>query len=537
MTMADRSGAGIAGHVGRIVKRIAASTGWRRRGWLALFGALAALALPPIHAVVFLPVAFSGLLVLMDGDARPRAGFAAGWWFGLGHFVVGTYWLSNSMLTDPARYGWMIPFAIGGLSAVLAVFPALAACATTWLRPQGPARVLVLAIAWTVAEWLRGWVLTGFPWNLIGYAWAFSDSMNQFAAWFGIWGLSFVTVAASATPALLVDWRGARRTGEMHTVRRKPAVAAVALAIVALAAVWFVGSERLAGADSAPVPDVRLRLVQPNIDPARKGNNDLRLANLARHLALTIDTPGFDKVTHVIWPETAIMFLLDREYDVRRAVAAVVPTDGLLLSGAPRAEQGGQERIWNSMAAIDGEGAILATYDKFHLVPYGEYVPWRSLMPFVSKLTPGETDFSAGPGPRTLRLPGLPPVGPLICYEVIFPGRVADPSDRPDWLLNLTNDGWFGRSTGPYQHLVSARLRAVEEGLPIVRSANTGISAVIDAYGRIGDRKGLGEAGVLDVDLPRPAAALTWYARFGDWTAAGLLLMAALAVYLMRNWR
>ncbi|MGH6931024.1 MAG: apolipoprotein N-acyltransferase [Dongiaceae bacterium] len=534
----DNRAVGALGYIEYLHERLLALNGWRRRGALFILGGVGALALPPIYAILLLAAAFTGLLILLDQSARRRAAFMTGWWFGLGHFVVGTYWISNSMLTDPVRYGWMIPFAICGLSAVLALFPALATGATASLRPQGPSRILVLAIAWTSTEWLRGWVLTGFPWNLLGYAWAFSDAMNQFAALFGIWGLSFVTVTAMSAPALLFDWAGLRRQGDSRMVRPR-ATAVILFGVVALlGAIWAAGADRLAGAGNAMVADVRLRIVQPNIDPGQKGNDDLRLANLARHLALTIDTAAFDKATHVIWPETAILFLLERESEVRRAIAAAVPTNGLLLTGVPRAEPatGTIEEFWNSMAAIDPSGTIIATYDKFHLVPYGEYVPWRWLMPFVSRLTPGENDYSAGPGLRTLHLPGLPPVGPLICYEVIFPGSVVDPSDRPAWLLNLTNDGWFGRSTGPYQHLVSARLRAVEEGLPVVRAANTGISAVIDAYGRITARTGLDEAAVLDSDLPRPIDGLTLYARLGDWAAAGLLLVGAVAAWLMRHW-
>lgn len=532
-------GAGVIACLGTCNGWLAGLTGWRRRGLLFALGAVGALALPPLHVMVMLPIAFSGLLLLLDHDARPRLALTAGWWWGLGHFVIGTYWISNSMLTDPARYGWMIPFAVGGLSAVLAMFPALATGVTAWLRPRGPSRVLTLAIAWTAAEWLRGWVLTGLPWNLIGYSWAFSNAFNQFAAYFGIWGLSFLTVAAAGLPALLFDWTGQRLPGEAISVRVKPAIVMVFGGAIVLAAIWVAGTHRLAGAENGVAPDVRLRIVQPNIEPGQKGNDDLRLANLGRHITMTIESAGFDRVTHVIWPETAILFLLERNAEIRQAISAAVPIGGLLISGVPRAEPstGAITRYWNSMAAIDPAGGVVATYDKSHLVPYGEYVPLRQLMPFVAKLTPGEIDYSAGPGPRTLHLAGLPPVGPLICYEVIFPGAVVDRVDRPAWLLNLTNDGWFGYSTGPYQHLVSARLRAVEEGLPVVRAANTGISAVIDAYGRVTARSELGETAVLDAALPLPLEGLTLYARFGDWAAAGLLLVAATAALSMRNWR
>jgi apolipoprotein N-acyltransferase len=219
------------------------------------------------------------------------------------------------------------------------------------------------------------------------------------------------------------------------------------------------------------------------------------------------------------------------------AVAAAAPERGLLITGVLRTDSpnGDWKEIWNSMAVLDRSGQIVGSYDKFHLVPFGEYVPLHRFLPFISKFTPGIADFSAGPGPRTLRLPGLPPVGPLICYEAIFPGQVVDRSDRPQWLLNITNDGWYGISAGPYQHFVSARLRAVEEGLPVVRAANTGISGVVDPYGRVLAQTQLGEAMALDVDLPQPLQELTPYARWGD--AATAVLLAITASVAFAAWR
>jgi apolipoprotein N-acyltransferase len=274
-------------------------------------------------------------------------------------------------------------------------------------------------------------------------------------------------------------------------------------------------------------PGVRLRLVQANIDQRLKWNPGERAANFGKYLSMT-KGPGFDEVTHVIWPETAIPYVVARDAEARAAIAAVVPPKGLLIAGAIRTTLAAGVKpfqVWNSAHAIDQSARIVGTYDKFHLVPFGEYMPLRGILP-LQKITPGAVDFSAGPGPRTLALPGLPPVGLLICYEVIFPGNVLDRGNRPRWLLNLTNDAWFGESTGPYQHFAAARLRAVEEGLALVRSANTGISAVIDPYGRVIARLGLGVEGVLDSPLPLPLEGLTPYARFGDWIFLGLLAIA-----------
>jgi apolipoprotein N-acyltransferase len=511
------------------------------RGLALVAGALAAAALPPVYALPALIVSFSGLVLMVDRTPRPIAAIALGWCFAFGYFVAGIYWVANALLAVSSAFGWLLPFAIagavGGLSALLASFPALAVGLARILWPVGPARILVLAIFWTLFEWLRGWVLTGFPWNLVGYSWAFSDGMNQLAALTGIWGLSLITVAAAALPTLLVDWDGRRSTSDAPRQRTSAAVACIVGGSALLLAIWAGGWYRLSGATDRTVPEVRLRLVQGNVDPTDKGSADHGADVLRRHLRLTAETPGYDRITHVIWPETAEPFPLERFPDLRMAVAAVVPANGLLITGVLRTDppNGQLKEVWNSMAALDRTGQVFGSYDKFHLVPFGEYVPLHRFFPFISKFTPGIMDFSAGPGPRTLRLPGLPPVGPLICYEAIFPGQVIDDGDRPQWLLNITNDGWYGISTGPYQHFASARLRAVEEGLPVVRAANTGISGVVDPYGRVLAQTRLGETTVLDVDLPQPLQDLTPYARWGD--AATAVLLAIVSLLALAVWR
>ena len=524
--------------IDRAARAVATLTGWRRYGFAALLGALATAALPPVHAIVLLLPAFTGLVWLIDGSARARvpwrAAFAAGWWFGFGHFLPGIYWIALALLTDPARFGWMVPFAVFGLAAGLALFPGLAAWLTRLSGAAGIGRVLALAVAWTVMELLRGHVLTGFPWNLIGYSWNLSDAMIQLAAATGIYGLSLVTVAAAAMPAVLADGAGA---GGPAGQRRRRWWALVAAGAV-LGTIWVGGALRLAGAppvdrDDASATGVRLRIVQANIQQDHKWQADLREANLARHLELTL-SPGFGGITHVIWPETAAPFFIANDAVRRRMIAAVVPPGGLVITGAPRTTPQPTDpvQVWNSLHAIDGSGAVVGTYDKVRLVPFGEYVPFRWILR-MAKITYGATDFSAGPGVRTLALAGLPPVSPLICYEAIFPGRVVDQDNRPSWLLNITNDAWFndpwfGLSSGPYQHFASARVRAVEEGLPMVRAANTGISAVVDAYGRVIARLGLGREGVLDAALPPPLDGLTPYARFGDWVLMIPLALAGL---------
>ena len=541
MTRAGAAGPQLSVIVGRLGAWLDRQSPWRLRGLALVAGALAAAALPPVYALPALIVSFSGLVLMVDRTPRPIAAIALGWCFAFGYFVAGIYWVANALLAVSSAFGWLLPFAIagavGGLSALLASFPALAVGLARTLWPVGPARILVLAIFWTLFEWLRGWVLTGFPWNLVGYSWAFSDGMNQLAALTGIWGLSLITVAAAALPTLLVDWDGRRSTSDAPRQRTSAAVACIVGGSALLLAIWAGGWYRLSGATDRTVPEVRLRLVQGNVDPTDKGSADHGADVLRRHLRLTAETPGYDRITHVIWPETAEPFPLERFPDLRMAVAAVVPANGLLITGVLRTDppNGQLKEVWNSMAALDRTGQVVGSYDKFHLVPFGEYVPLHRFFPFISKFTPGIMDFSAGPGPRTLRLPGLPPVGPLICYEAIFPGQVIDDGDRPQWLLNITNDGWYGISTGPYQHFASARLRAVEEGLPVVRAANTGISGVVDPYGRVLAQTRLGETTVLDVDLPQPLQDLTPYARWGD--AATAVLLAIVSLLALAVWR
>ncbi len=510
-----------------LARRTAALVGWPRRLVAVGLGVLATAALPPLFAVPLLAVAFTGLVWLLDGagSARSpaRAAFAAGWWFGFGHFITGLYWITNSLLVDADRFGWLVPFAVSGLSAGLAIFPGLAAAAVRLSGARGAGRVLALAVAWTAVEWLRGHILSGFPWNLLATAWVFSDAVSQTVAVTGAYGLSLLTVALAAAPATLGDRLGG------GAGRRW---AAVVVMTVLFGGLWAAGEVRLAsapagGSDGSMAPGVRLRLVQANIDQRLKWSPGERAANIGKYLTMTKGA-GFETVTHVIWPETAVPYVVARDAEARAAIAAVVPPKGLRIAGAIRTTPAAGVnpfQVWNSAHAIDQSASIVGTYDKFHLVPFGEYMPLRGILP-LQKITPGAVDFSAGPGPRTLALPGLPPVGLLICYEAIFPGNVLDRGNRPRWLLNLTNDAWFGESTGPYQHFAAARLRAVEEGLALVRSANTGISAVIDPYGRVIARLGLGVEGVLDSPLPLPLEGLTPYARFGDWIFLGLLAIA-----------
>ena len=482
------------------------------RPWLSavLLGALSVLALPPVHAVPVLLLTIPGFLVLIGRATRWRQ---AAWWgfgFGFGHHLAGLYWITHSLFTDIGRWFWLVPVAAPGIALPMAAFsiiPALVA----WRLREGWPRLLGFAAAWLGAELLRGVFFTGFPWNLLGTVWGFSALPLQLASVIGVHGLSLLTVLLAALPVL-----------------RSRRVLAGGAAVLVL---WMgFGAWRLS--QPAPAePGVQLVLVQGNVAQDTKWDPSQRMPIFQRYLTLTRDAGREAAAAHpgqpllVIWPETASPFLLAQDPDAMRLAGGALPAGALLLAGTVRANWGGDgqlRELFNSLVALDGSGQVVGIFDKTHLVPFGEYMPLGGILPI--RMVTGGVDFSAGPGPGMMRLPGgLPAPGPLICYEVIFPGRVVG-EERPAWLLNVTNDAWFGYSAGPFQHLVAARLRAVEEGLPMVRAAQTGISAIYDANGRGMARLPLGATGSLTAGLPG-ALPPTIFARGGLWIPVILFLL------------
>jgi apolipoprotein N-acyltransferase len=522
----------------RLAHAIMLTWGWPRRLVAMAAGAVTALALPPFDIWPAPFLTFPILVWLIDGSAAGRYGSlvasaAAGWWFGFGYFLAGFYWVGHAFLVDAATFGWLLPFAVTVLPAGLALFTALGFALARLLWTRGASRVLALAVALTVAEWLRGHVLTGLPWNAFGYALATPLALAQTGALMGLWGLTFVAIAVYASPAVLAD--------DLTETKRR--WLAPALSVSVLAAMTIYGAIRLNATPTTFVEGVRLRIMQPNLQQDEKFNYSQKQSVLDRYLALSDrasgpQATGVRDVTHLIWPESAFPFFLTREPDALAAIAALLPEGTVLITGAVRPPEtvptAAVTRAYNSIYVIDHDGSILSVYDKVHLVPFGEYLPFQDFLEQLGllALTKVRGGFIPGDRRRALSVPRAPDVVPLVCYEAIFPGEVTPSGERVGWMVNLTNDGWFGMSTGPYQHLQQARMRAIEEGLPLVRAANTGISAVIDPLGRIIKSLPLGSEGVLDASLPRPLAP-TVYARIGD-GLAGLLVSGAF-VFVMRR--
>jgi apolipoprotein N-acyltransferase len=547
----------------RLAHAIVSAEGWWRVAIAFLAGASSTLALPPTDVWPVPFITFPILVWLVDGSSGRRLGgvlaaAGAGWSFGFGYFLAGLYWIGHAFLVDAKTFGWLLPFAVVALPAAMAVYTAVGLALARLIWTSGAARVLALAVSLTIVEWLRGHLFSGFPWNAYGYALISPLWLAQGAALIGLWGLTFCAVALYASPAVLADDRA-------HTRRPWLAPALGAAMIVALA---IYGAVRLEHTPTRFVEGVRLRIMQPNLQQDEKFNYSQKQEVMSRYLALSERGPqstSLRDVTLLIWPESAFPFFLVREPDALAQIAKLLPERTALITGAIRPPDtapphGLVTSAYNAIYVIGHGGTILSVYDKVHLVPFGEYLPFQDLLERLGlmQLTKVRGGFIAGDRRGNQAAPGAPNFLPLVCYEIIFPGDAVPRSDqtgwfyrhlgrylgwptvtgtgeRPGWLLNLTNDGWFGASAGPYQHFQQARVRAIEEGLPLVRAANSGISAVIDPLGRIVKLLPLGSEGVLDAPLPEPIAP-TPYAQLGD-GPVGAMVGIAFVWVMGSRWR
>ncbi len=509
-------------NISRFAAYLGDSRGLVRYGTAFLTGISVTLSLPPFE---FLPAFYAALPVLIwsvSGKVRPWCLFATGWWFGFGYFVSGLYWIGSAMLVDASKNAWLIPLASVGLPAFLSLFFGLSVLPVRFGNDHF-SRALILTTSLGFAEWTRGNFLTGFPWNLLGQAWASHDTLLQGVSLVGIYGITFFALLSGFLLSVLAQ-ELSKATLAIFAVALMLPISFASYGAIRLAHAPVVGADWVEG--------VGIRLVQGGIPQKEKWDRRYLVRNFKKHIFLSNrDRP--DWINYVIWPETASPFPLDSNDGARVAASAIVPREGALITGMIRRQVGSEKKIWNSIIALDDGAKILAKYDKSHLVPFGEYVPgkkWLSL----KKITEGRLDYSAGPGPSIWRLGVLPPVSPLICYEIIFSGTVTPVDQRADWILVLTNDAWYGNSSGPYQHLSIARIRAAEEGLTVVRAASTGISAVFDGYGREWSRIELDKTGVLDTRLPNSSRIYSFWAQNSQISTIIFTSLSFLA-FLMRK--
>ncbi|MFN3558501.1 MAG: apolipoprotein N-acyltransferase [Brevundimonas sp.] len=487
-----------------------------RIGLALAAGAGAALAHPPFGLLPGL-LGYALLMFLSERSTRGRGAFWMGWLAGFAYFFISCWWVAEAFLVNPEQ-AWMAPFAASALPAGLGLFWGTATALYRRFMPAGVVRVLVFAALFCLLEWLRGHVLTGFPWNPAGASWKAGSAASQFASVAGVYGLSVVTVAAAAAFAPL-----------LNAGPRKARITTAVLGAVALAVLVIGGAVRLSAARLELTPTV-VRIVQADVAQESKWTPEAYQGIVDRYVNLTA-RPGAAVPDLILWPEGALPASANDVFapgspDAVAIARAVQPGQSLIMGlgrGLPDPSIPDGARYFNSLFVLTDEGGeglrITGTYDKYRLVPFGEYLPAGGVMGAlgIRALTHMPLDFSPGPKPAPIDIPGAPRAQPLICYESLYPGFTPGAAGRPGWIINISNDAWFGRTSGPLQHLNLASYRAIETGLPVVRATPTGTSAMIDPWGRVvdGQRLDPGESGVIDARLPQPTD-VTVYGRIGD---------------------
>nr|WP_254063035.1 apolipoprotein N-acyltransferase [Caulobacter sp. S45] len=497
-------------------------------------GVIAALAHPPFGLWIGV---FGYALLQLSLDLTPahrplRAAFFRGWAAGTGYLLVGTWWVAEAFFVDAAAHGWQAPLAVLFTAGGIGVFWGGAGLVYRLIAPRGAWRILTFAAVWSSFEWLRGHVLTGFPWDLPGETWRAGSAMSQGASLIGAYGMTFLTVAIGATPIVLAD-----------RDRPKSSAAALAAAALALGVLWGYGAMRLA----VPLPadtSVRLRIVQPGLKEEPVWTEALFRQRFDRFMRLSA-WPAARTPDVVIWPEGAIpapfnTYLAEGTWTEAELASAFRPGQTLLNGGYRFSGPESAQKAYNSLLMMRRTQTgfrALAVYDKYRLVPFGEFLPFPGLFSLLhlSSLVQNGEPFSPGPVPAPVSIPGVPRMQPLICYESLFPGFTSSIGGRPDWIVNVSDDAWFGQTTGPLQHLNLASYRAIEEGLPLIRATPTGVSAVVDAYGRVRARLGLGRQGIIDTALPGRLAP-TPYSKLRELPFCVLLLLGfASALFIKKS--
>lgn len=515
----------------RLAGRIMLSSGFSRVALTIFAGAIGALAFPPFGFFAALFVSFTILVWLIDGATGNPDGsmlsrgwktFTIGWLFGFGYFVAGLWWLGNALLLEADEFAWALPLAILGLPAVLAIFYGLAVMLANMLWSDGWGRIAALAAAFGLIEWLRSFVLTGFPWNTVGLGLMPIPMMMQTSNLIGIFGMSMLAVFVFSSPALLGTKKG-MYPGLM-----------IAFAMMALHLAY--GAYRLHQPLKTDAEALSVRIVQPGIDQSRKMLNADRAEIFKEHLRLSVlpAKNGEKRPDIIVWPETSVPFILTQNPDALAEIAKTLEDGQILLTGAVRMEEAGAgqaPRYYNSVYAIDSQGQIIGATDKVHLVPFGEYVPFENLLRSfgINNLISLPGGFSPAATRQPITLPSGKKLHSFICYEIIFPGEVPQDIATSTAIVNVTNDGWFGDTPGPYQHFQQARIRAVETGVPVIRAANTGISAIIDPMGRIVAGLDYGQKGIIDSTLSGSSTGVitTDMRQIHFWLFLGVLLVSS----------
>ena len=516
---------GLVKPIAALVVWMQAKAEWRFPLIAFLAGALLTATFAPLSFFPAAIVAFPLMILLIDCAKSRQQAFAFGWWTGFGLFSIGLTWIGHSFTQQDNVPAILAPFAILILAGLMAVYIAAVFWISWRLWVKGPLRVLLFAAVWMLFEFARGYLFTGFPWHLAGTMWADWLPVAQLASAVSIYGLSALTVLSFSAFSLF-----------LYKNLSVPVISAVVSMVVVFATGTLWGQMRLENNTTEYDLAVSLRLVQANVKQRDKWRSYLIDDHFDKHMKLSRggnERGRAEGVKLLIWPETAVQReSFDREASLLRwRMSRMLEFGSYAITGAPRYSVTAEgASYYNSLFALNSRGQLYAKYDKKHLVPFGEYLPFRGLLKAIGleQLT-GGVAFTPGKVVETIHLPGVPSFSPLICYEVIFPGRVVSQEDRPEWLLNITNDGWFGLTNGPYQHLGLARFRAIEEGLPLVRSASTGVSAVIDSYGRTVSSLAVDQTGILDSPLPLPLDAPAYSTGFKMMITLLLTLFVAVA--------
>lgn len=492
-------------------------------------GALTSFSFAPYTQYWTIFLAFPILFRFLSVSYSKKIGFFYGWSFGFGQFSFGLYWITNALKLDSVDLAYLAPFSAVLFPMALALFTGFV-CAfyvflfRKYIRSISLNAAFLFAFVFYIGEFLRGFLFSGFPWNLQGYAFWSSDILMQATSLFGIYGLSFLSVFLASL--LGVIWKNAV----------KLRLQASLLFIAVVSSLFIYGWQRL---EKNPIEHLefdtyaKLRLVQGNINQSIKWEKAKAHSNLKTYIDLT-KSKDWQNITHIVWPETALPFILNLNLELAKDLGKIVPKEGGLLLGSTRYITKPFEKMWNSLYVLDEFGHILDFYDKKHLVPFGEYFPFKSILKF-SKISYGDIDFSEGEKPNVINIKSLLPFAALICYEVIFPEEVRKNAKGAEFLLNITNDAWYGNSAGPQQHLHIARIRAIENGLPLLRNANTGVSAIIDPFGRILNKLDYGISGIIDTNLPKSLPEKTPYSKLGDWFFVIFLFFIAIISLLYRT--